>query len=36
LAEFLREWFKNYNRLVRAGHDGFRYGDELVLLAENA
>src|SRR6267143_1843736 len=36
LAKFLRQRFKYYNRLVRARHDGFRYGDELVLLAENA
>src|SRR6266849_2443354 len=36
LAKSLRQRFKYYNRLVRARHDGFRYGDELVLLAENA
>src|SRR5712664_3964199 len=36
LVEVLRQRFKNYNGLVRARHDGFRYGDELVLLAENA
>src|SRR6267143_5480779 len=36
LAKFLRQRFENYNGLVRARHDGFRYGDELVLLAENA
>src|SRR6266436_217814 len=36
LAKFLRQRFENYDRLVRAGNDGFRYGDELVLLAKNA
>src|SRR6202035_5081553 len=36
LTQFLRQRLKNYNRLVRARDDGFRYGDELVLLAENA
>jgi len=36
LVEVLRQRFKNNNGLVRARHDGFRYGNELVLLAENA
>jgi hypothetical protein len=35
LAQFLRQRLKNYNRLVRARDDGFRYGDEFFLLAKN-
>ena len=34
--DFLRQRLKNYNGLIRPGHDSFRNRDKAVLLAEYA